>query len=219
MPRKARLVVPGYPHHITQRGVRGLATFSDEADYRLYLKLFRDQIAESGLAVGAYCLMPNHVHVVAIPDKTNSLAGHFRKLHSTYAKQFNSRHGWKGHVWQERFYSVVMDEKHALAAFRYVELNPVRAGLCKTPEQWPWSSVHANLGILDDGIVDADVPARFVDDWSAYLAQDIDRRSTDSLRTHTRNGRPAGDDQFIDELEAVTGKTIRPRNPGPRPQR
>ncbi len=159
--------------------------------------------------------MPNHIHVIAIPNHADSLARHFRKTHSTYAKEINGRYGWKGHLWQERFYSVVMDELHALAALRYVELNPVRAGLCDSPEQWPWSSVHSNLGKTNDGIVDTETTSRFVSDWREYLAQDSSRRLLESIRAHTRNGRPAGGDKFINELETATGQSIRPRKPGP----
>ena len=215
MPRKARLVVPGYPHHITQRGIRGLRTFFGDEDYRLYLKLFKAHLSESGLTVCAYCLMPNHIHVVAIPDDTSSLAMHFRRVHSTYAKEINARYGWRGHLWQERFYSVVMDERHAFAAFRYVELNPVRAGLCEQPNEWPWSSVHANLGEKMDGIVHTETTSRIVRNWWEYLGQDSDTRLYDALRSHTRNGRPAGGEAFVKELEALTGRSIRPGKPGP----
>lgn len=215
MPRKARLVVPGYAHHVTQRGVRGTKTFFCDEDYALYLRSFRKLLAESRLSVLTYCLMPNHIHAVLIPEDEKGLANLFRPLHGDYARRINSKHGWRGHLWQERFYSVVMDEAHTLAALRYVEMNPVRAGMCSQPDCWPWSSVHANLGIADDEIVDTAAVARIAGDWRTYLHPPGDDDLQDSLRKHTRCGRPAGGDDFIDELERVTGKTIRPRKTGP----
>jgi putative transposase len=211
MPRRARLVVPGYAHHVTQRGIRGLKTFFRAADYSLYLELFRERLRESKLTVCAYCLMPNHIHAVVIPTDASGLARHFRTLHSSYAKYINASHGWKGHLWQERFYSAVMDEAHTLSALRYVEMNPVRAGLCDEPDQWRWSSVHANLGAQPDGITDTDVTRKIVPDWRSYLNTPDTAHALDRIRSRTRNGRPAGGDEFVDQLEASTGLVIRPK--------
>ena len=209
MPRRARLVVPGYPHHVTQRGTRGLKTFFRVADYSLYLALFRERLQQSGLTVCAYCLMPNHIHAVVIPSDESGLATHFRALHSGYAKYINASRGWKGHLWQERFFSAVMDETHTLCALRYVEMNPVRAGLCDRPEEWRWSSVHANLGDPSDGITDSNTTRKIVPDGRSYLNVPDSARVRDQLRKRTRDGRPAGDDAFVDRLEALTGKDIR----------
>jgi putative transposase len=173
------------------------------------MELFRERLQESMLTVCAYCLMPNHIHAVVIPEDENGLARHFRALHSNYAKYVNASHGWKGHLWQERFYSAVMDETHTLCALRYVEMNPVRAGLCDRPEQWRWSSVHANLGDRPDGITDTKTTRKIVPDWRSYLDVPDSARIRDQLRKRTRDGRPAGCDDFVDRLEALTGKDIR----------
>ena len=214
MPRRARFVVPGYAHHVTQRGIRGLKTFFRAADYGLYLELFRERLQESRLKVCAYCLMPNHIHAVVIPEDEDGLARHFRTLHSNYARYLNASRGWKGHLWQERFYSAVMDEIHTLCALRYVEMNPVRARLCDRPEQWKWSSVHANLGIRPDGITDTDTTKKIVSDWRGHLRTPDTAQIRDQLRKRTRDGQPAGGDDFIDQLEALTGKDIRPNRSG-----
>lgn len=214
MPRRARLVVPGYAHHVTQRGSRGHRTFFRAADYSLYLELFRERLQQSKLTVCAYCLMPNHIHAVVIPADAHGLATHFRALHSTYAKYINASRGWKGHLWQERFYSAVMDETHTYCALRYVEMNPVRAGLCDRPDQWKWSSVHANLGVRPDGITDTDTTTKIVPDWRRYLNGSDSAEVLDELRKRTCDGRPAGGDGFVDQLEALTGKVIRPKSPG-----
>lgn len=214
VPKFARLVVPGYPHHVTQRGVRKQRTFFDDADYRSYLNLVAKRKTETGVGIWAYCLMPNHVHVVAVPRENQGLAKLFGVAHHRYSKRVNAKYGWSGHLWQERFYSVVMDESHALAAIRYVELNPVRAGLCHKPELWPWSSVHAHLGVKTDELVDKCSLAAGVGDWSLFLGSEEDRDLVESLRASTGTGRPAGDSRFITLLESKTGRRIRRRRPG-----
>jgi len=170
--------------------------------------MLRKQLRVSPLTVWTYCLMPNHVHFVAVPSEENGLAKLFRPLHAAYAKRINREHGWQGHMWQERFYSVVMDETHALAAMRYVEQNPVRAGLCDRPEYWRWSSARSNMGIVDDGIVDIAATANVVGDWRSYLAAENSEGVQASLRKHTRIGRPVGDTAFLKSLESKTGKKI-----------
>ena len=217
MPRSARLVVPGYPHHITQRGSRGQTTFFREDDYRNYLALVRKHRRNACVDILAYCLMPNHVHLVAVPSRGDGLAKMLRVAHHRYARLINSRNGWQGHLWQERYYSCVMDEPHLLAAVRYIELNPVRAGLCELPDHWRWSSVHAHLHGLPDPVI---VPERMwalVSNWSHYLAMPGPGPTDDDLRRCTRNGRPAGDEAFVCELEALTGRRLRKLKPGPRP--
>ena len=217
MPRTARIVVPGYPHHVTQRGCRLQQTFFDDSDYRAYLGLLRALKDTAGVDVLAYCLMPNHVHIVAIPNQKMSLARLFGVAHHRYALRVNAKHGWRGHLWQERFYSFVMDEEHFLAAVRYVEMNPVRAGLSTRPDQWRWSSVHAHLGASSDPLV-ATVPVlEQVADWRRFLSQDCPVDKLDDIRKHTRTGHPAGDDLFIRKLEDVTGRRLRRRKPGRKP--
>ena len=212
MPRMARLVVPGFPHHVTQRGVRGQRTFFEDADYGVYLELLREFRERSNVGIWAYCLMPNHIHVIAVPNDDGGLARLFRMVHGEYARKTNSDHEWQGHLWQQRYYSAVMDEAHTLAAMRYVELNPVRAGLCDRPQDWRWSSVHAHLDTGRDEIVDVSTTREIVGDWISYLAA-ADDDMQDSLRHHTRTGRPAGDDDFVEMLEVITGKEIRRRRP------
>ena len=153
MPRMARLVVPGYPHHVTQRGNRRQKTFFHSQDYLAYLKLIANAKRKAQCDIWAYCLMPNHVHFVIVPGHESSLACLFKQAHRRYTRRINFREKWRGHLWQERFHSFVMDEPHLNATVRYVELNPVVAKLCSTPDEWRWSSVHAHLGSKDDEIV------------------------------------------------------------------
>jgi len=217
MPRFPRLVVPDYPHHVTQRGNRRQPIFFSDSDYEAYLDLLAQQLATAKVDVLAYCLMPNHVHLILIPRRADSLARLLRKTHACYALQINQEHGWQGHLWQERFHSFVMDEEHLLAAARYVELNPVRAGLCQRPEGWRWSSVHFHMCERADQLISTGGMRAYVDDWRSYLDDALTHSEIDKLRQHTSTGRPAGDQQFIAQLEHLTGRRLVRRKPGPKP--
>ena len=218
MPRMARLVVPGLPHHITQRGSRRQRTFFDDTDYLAYLDLIIETKVAAGVTIWAYCLMPNHVHLVAVPEREDSLATLLRVVHHRHARRVNSANGWRGHLWQERFHSFVMDESHSLAAVRYVELNPVRAGLCTKAEDWRWSSVRAHLRGESDALVDVRPILELVSDWPAYLALSDQPDTVATLQADSNTGRPAGSAAFVTALERVTGRTLRKRKTGPRPK-
>jgi putative transposase len=153
MARIARVVVPGIPHHVTQRGNRRQKTFFNDSDYRAYIDLMAERCSRQGVEVWAYCLMPNHVHVVAVPSTEQSLRLAIGEAHRRYTKRVNFREGWTGYLWQGRFSSFPMDEQHLLAAARYVELNPVRARLVATPQDYRWSSSRAHLSGRDDELV------------------------------------------------------------------
>lgn len=217
MARIARVVVPGYPHHVTQRGCRRQRTFFTSDDYRYYLELLRNRRADAGVSIWAYCLMPNHVHLVVVPETAEGLSHFLGPAHRKYALEINRRMGWKGHLWQERFHSFVMDEPHLLAAVRYVELNPVRAGLCAAAVDWPWSSAVAHLSGRNDCLVNIEPMLARVHDWQAYLSTQPSSIADDDLRKHSRSGRPAGDAAFIGRLETLTGRQLKKRKPGPRP--
>ena len=142
MPRLARAVAPGLPHHVTQRGNRRQKAFFSTDDYLLYLALMSEWCDRYGVDIWAYCLMPNHVHLIAVPPDEKALRWAIGEANRHYARAINQRQGWRGYLWQGRFASVPMDEGHTLAAARYVELNPVRARLADTPEGWAWSSAR-----------------------------------------------------------------------------
>ncbi|MBN4078978.1 transposase [Gammaproteobacteria bacterium AH-315-C21] len=162
--------------------------------------------------------MPNHVHLVVAPDHEDSLSRFFRFVHRHDTRQINFREKWTGHLWQERFYSYVMDEAYLLSAVRYVELNPVRARLCRLPEEWNWSSAWAHLAGKDDGVVVVKPMLERISDWSDYLSEKESKESMDILRQHARTGRPADSDAFIDDLEVLTGKTFKKGKPEPKQQ-
>jgi putative transposase len=214
VPRFPRLVVPSFPHHVTQRGVRRQTTFFENSDYLAYLRLATGLLKKVDIEVWAYCLMPNHVHAVVVPGATSSLSEFFAPLHRRYACRTNNRLEWRGHLWQERFYSVVMDEPHTLSAMRYVELNPVRAGLCGLPEDWPWSSARGNLGLAIDPLVARRATQKIVTNWHEYLGAEACTEDLDRLRQETLTGRPAGSAEFVNRLEKLSGRRIRKKRPG-----
>jgi len=214
MARIARVVVPNYPHHITQRGCRRQKTFFCKRDYQYYLNLALEAKQKAVVEVWAYCLMPNHVHMILVPGSEDGLKEYLAPIHHKYALTINKRMRWKGHFWQERFYSTVMDEIHLLQAVRYVELNPVRAKLCDRAQDWKWSSARAHVTGNDDQLVKVKPLLERVNNWPAYLTDCSD--FDNELRKHTRTGRPIGERDFLLQIEALTGRRVRKKKPGPR---
>ncbi len=222
MPRIARVVVPGCPHHVTQRGNRRADVFGDDNDRRRYLTMLAEYAAEYGLEVWAYCLMTNHVHFVAVPKTADALARTFRDTHQAYASWFNRKTGDSGHLWQGRFHSTALDDPHLWAAVRYVERNPVRAGLVSRAEEWPWSSAAAHCGLGGDALLSEIHMPWPVPEWSAYLrdeAEDEAAEAVTAIRERTRTGRPCGSASFVKQLESLLGRVLRPRKRGPKPKK
>lgn len=167
--------------------------------------------------IWAYCLMPNHVHLVVVPKSVDGLYKLFKEAHVRYTRRINKREGWQGHLWQERFHSSVMDEYYLLATVRYVELNPVRANLCSRPEDWPWSSVHAHMRGKDDRLVTVKPMLDMVNEsWHSYLGHDDSEEINKQIRNHNKTGRPLGGETFIKKIEKLTGRDLRKKKPGPR---
>jgi len=224
MPRHARFVHPGVPHHVTQRGNRRGQVFFTEADYRTYLRWLCGYAGVHGVEVLAYCLMSNHVHLVVVPANKDSLQLTLRHLHMRYAQCLNRRKDWMGHVWQGRYFASVLDEPHFWAAVRYVERNPVRAGMVGRAEDYRWSSARAHCGLCPDSVLSTGNRWQRlfagIGDWSAWLAAGDDPQRLDELRVHTSKGLPCGSPEFIESLEAGAGRTLRPRPRGrPWPQK
>lgn len=211
----ARVVVPGVPHHVTQRGDRRETVFLARGDYQRYLNLLKEYSAARGLEVAAYCLMPNHVHLVAIPRRADSLATVLKPVHLRLAQFVNWTHGMTGRRWQGRFFSCPLDDRHTATAVRYVELNPVRAGLVREAESYQWSSAAAHAGLRNDDVLTADVRKLVgTGDWRAWLREPDADELIEQLRLLTRTGRPFGEASFVDKAEQVTGRLLRPRPAG-----
>ncbi len=215
MARMSRLVVPGLPHHVTQRGVRSLDIFDDDDERRLYLELMKEQGDRFGVKFLAWCLMSNHVHLVVVPERTESLAHGVGEAHKRYTRAKNFREGARGRLFQGRFFSCVLDERHLLASVRYSELNPVAAGLVARPEDYGWSSARFHLGRKKrDPLVEDGRPLGLVDDWRALLADGLDEIEAKRLEKHLRTGRPCGSEEFVIGLEKRTGRRLRPLKRG-----
>jgi putative transposase len=207
------------PHHVTQRGNRRQPTFFRPDDYDLYRDLLGQQCRARGVAVWAWCLMPNHVHLILVPPEAAALAAALGEAHRRYTQAVNRREGWRGYLWQGRFASCPMDERHLLAAIRYVERNPVRARLVRRAEDWPHSSARTHLTGVPDGLTDAAPLLALVPDWPTFLAADPSEHEMEALRAAARSGRPLGSAAFVARLESQLGRRLRPRKRGPAPSR
>lgn len=216
MARLARIVVPGIPHHITQRGNRRMQVFFSDDDYRLYINLMKRGCKKHQVEIVAYCLMPNHVHLIAIPANESGLRLAIGEAHRRYTLHINSREEWQGHLWQERFASFPMDESHFLAASRYAELNPVRAKLVTHPEDWRWSSAKAHLEGKDDTLISVKPLLSLVEDWRSFLDERAVEDELGLLRTHSRTGRPLGGKSFLEKLEKNLKRKLQKKKPGPK---
>jgi putative transposase len=220
MARLPRVVIPGTPHHVTQRGNRRERTFFEDGDYELYLDLLKDAARAAQVEIWSYCLMPNHVHIIAMPSDPDGLWRTFRQVHRHYTGYINARMRVTGHLWQGRYGSVAMDEAHFVAALRYVALNPVRANLVKRAEDWEWSSTRALIAGQDDGLVKAGPALERVGDFAAFLGEEFDEALTyAALRKAESVGRPIGSKDWLAEMEARTGITLAPQRRGPAPRR
>lgn len=219
MARLARIVLPGIPHHVTQRGNRRETTFFEDDDYALYLDLLADAAGRSGVEIWSYCLMPNHVHLIAVPSDEDGLRRTFRHVHRHYTGYINARLRVTGHLWQGRFSSVAMDEPHLVHALRYVALNPVRARLVASAGQWRWSSVRAHLDGTDNHVVRVAPALERVGDFAAFLDEPFDQAMTyAALRKAESIGRPVGSAEWLENMEANTGLTLKPQKRGPKPR-
>ena len=214
MPRIARIVLAGIPYHITQRGNGRQQVFFDGTDHRLYLDLLRRNAATAGLTIWAYCLMPNHVHLVAVPARADSLSWPLGRTPADYARHFNLRRRSCGHVWQARFFSCPLDNTHLWCAMAYVERNPVRAGIALEAEQYRWSSARAHISGADpDELLDFSEwrreydPQRWRDVLRASVGEEAFRRQ---ICEASLRGRPLGDAAFVEELESRAGRRLRP---------
>lgn len=222
MPRVARAVFAGVPHHVTQRGNRREDVFFNDDDRHFYLEHLRSYCERYGVDVLAYCLMTNHIHIVAVPGSEDGLQRVLKPLHMRYAQRVNRARGWKGHLWQGRFFSSPLDEPYLWAAIRYVERNPVRTGMVAVAESYPWSSAAGHCGLRVDPLLVVGEEWKSllnaIDDWSAWLSMNEESEKLDVLRKHIEKGLPCGDEGFVRKLGRKIGRVLEARPQG-RPRR
>lgn len=214
MARMPRAVFPGLPHHVTQRGNGRARTFFCDADYALYRDLVREHCAAAEVGIWSWVLMPNHVHLILVPSDTDGIRRALSRVHRTCAGHIHARLQRTGHFWQGRFGCAAMDEAHLHCAFRYVALNPVRAGLVGRARDWPWSSARALLGLGDDGLTQLEPVRERVPDFAALLEAAEDEEAITRLRRAESVGRPIGSDQFVQRLETGYGRGLKARKRG-----
>jgi len=180
-----------------------------------YIELIAQWWHKYQVEIWAWCLMPNHVHLIAVPHSPEGLARAVGEAHRRYTRRINLREKWRGYLWQERFASFPMDEQHLLATARYVKMNPVGAKWVKNPEDYRWSSVHAHLREKDDELTKVAPLLELVPEWRSFLQLTLPEE-VDLLHLHERTGRPLGKVDFIDKLEIELGRRLRPQKPGPK---
>ena len=221
MARLARFVAPGIAHHITQRGNHRQDVFFDDEDRRVYLAGLGENAGKYGVRLIGYCLMTNHVHVIAVPEREDSLAKAFGRAHGDYARWLHVRHRQTGHLWQNRFFSCPLDAGHCWAALRYVEQNPVRAAMAPDAWAWPWSSAQAHVAPR------AGDPFLDMENWGACWTPQTWKRALavgvrdalfeERLRQATRTGRPLGASGFAESMEQIAKRSLTPSKRGRKP--
>lgn len=213
MPRKRRIVIPHHPHHLTQRGSHRQDVFFNHADYELYLELLKHFGNKYGTELLGYCLMTNHVHHLMVPHEKDSLRWTLQLAHKRYAEFINTRNRWRGHLWQERFYSCPVDEEYLWITLKYIERNPVAASMVTRASDYEWSSAAAHCGLRNDQMLTED--KRWVDlfrerkDWSDWLSQPSPAEKLKRLREATARDLPCGSDDFLDRIERDYGVRTR----------
>ena len=214
MARIARVVVPEFPHHIIQRGNRRQKVFFNEGDYGEYLRLLNIYSQRFKVDILAYCLMPNHVHLIAVPHKDGSLAQAIGETHRNYTRFINFREKWRGYLWQGRFSSYVLDEKYLLAATRYILLNPVKASMVKKPWDYKWSSAKYHMMIDNGSLVKDSLLRGLIGNWKDFLNTVPRNDDVRLFQLHERTGRPLGGGPFIDRLESILKISLKKKKVG-----
>ncbi len=202
-----RITVPGFPHHIIQRGLQGRKTFLNRDDYKIYLEILTDCCHRHNTDIWAYCLMPDHVHLIAIPKETNSLTSCLRAAHGRYTRYINRRTGKTGQFWQGRYSSHLLDEDYLIACARYIEINPVKREYVTKPEEWQWSSANPHIMKKDDSLVKVKpLLERVKSNWQNFLLETRPAEEADLFYLHEKNGLPLGNNKFLTMVEGEMKK-------------
>ncbi len=210
MARQARVTLANTPHHISQRGNRGESVFFERKDFETYRALMAEQCATYRIQIWAYCLLPNQIHLIAQPQKPDDLARAVGEAHRRYTRYINEKKEWRGHLFQDRFYSYAMDDGALIDAAHFIETLPVTAGIAPKPGQYLWSSAKAHLQDRADELLS---PYKLLlertPDWESFLSMPLPRKIMDTITQHLQTGRPRGDLSFLDMIEGQLGKRVR----------
>jgi len=209
-------MLEGWPFHITHRGNHRKSVFRTDADRRAYLRQLDRFSKQYGMSIWAYCLMGNHVHLIAVGKDRSSISKALGNTHRACSRSRNLETSVTGHLWANRFFSTPLDEPHLWAAVRYVELNPVRARLVGEATEYAWSSARTHAGLHKNLLLDPERPFPGpIGDWSAWLRAGLEEQTAGRLRANTSTGRPTGSDGFILQLGQRLGRRLRPQKLGP----
>ncbi len=218
MARQARIVIENTLHHITQRGNRGENVFFEKADYQTYLDILLEQCERFNVSLFSYCLLPNQIHLIAEPTEPKLMARAIGETHRRYSCIINERNNWRGHLFQDRFFSYPVDEQNALRAARFIETLPVTAGIAPKPENYLWSSAKSRIKIVENTFLKPFRSFHVVHNWADYLERPMNPDELKTIQLHLQTGRPRGSDLFLDNIEAQIGRSVRPQKRGRKPK-
>jgi putative transposase len=215
MPRANRIVIPDIPHHITQRGNRQQNIFFDDVDRGSYMRLLSEACLRTGTKCLAWCLMDNHIHLILVPPSEDGLRATLSSAHTSFTQRLNLRQGFSGHVFQGRFASYPMDMPHLMAAVRYIENNPVKAGLVVRAEEWRWSSARAHIHGVADGLTDWSGLEAHYRNWSRVLAEGWEQGDGDeAIEAAIASGIPIGNAEWLAGVRRDFGVLIKTNRRG-----
>lgn len=218
MARQARIVIENTLHHITQRGNRGDNVFLQKEDYKTYLDILTQQCIRFNVSLYSYCLLPNQIHLIAEPKQAELMARAIGETHRRYTNHINTRENWRGHLFQDRFFSYAMDEQNTLRAARYIETLPVTLKIAPKPENYLWSSAKSRIKVIENNFLKPFTSFHASQNWEDYLARPMDSKEMNTIQLHLQTGRPRGSDLFLDNIEEKIGRTVRPQKRGRKPK-
>jgi len=218
MARQARIVIDNKPHHITQKGNRGEPIFFEKSDFQAYLDILREQCTRFDVKITSYCLLPNQIYLMAIPKEAKLLSRAIGETHRRYTNMINKRNDWRGHLFQDRFFSYVCDEQYTMRAIRMIENMPVVSKVAPKHDSYLWSSARSRIRLIHDDFLKNPVNFDAVPNWLEFLSRPMDEKELKAINTHLQTGRPRGNDIFLDEIEAQIGRTVRPKKRGRKPK-
>jgi len=216
MPRIARIIAPGYPHHITQRGNNRATVFFDDEDRQIYLKMLAGYAQKHQIQIWAWCLMSNHIHLLAVPGTETSLSRGIGLTNQMYTQYLNRKLKQSGRIWQNRFFScVVENEQYLWAVARYIERNPLKAGLAESVEEYQWSSAKAHVATAHDPLLSAEqwLSAEEQSAYRDFVCMEDDETNS-AIRKATNSGRKFGSESLIDAVEIQLNQALKPGKPG-----
>ena len=213
MGQARRIVIPGIPHHVVLHGVRSIDIFASDADRRYYVGTLNECAGRYGLSIWVWCLMTNHIHLVVVPADELSLGKGIGETHRRYSRHFNFSQSASGHLFKERYFSYpIQQDGNLLCVARYVELNPVMAGMVPRPDAYAWSSARHHLRGKADPLVGRSALLDMAPNWKEFLADGISlHRDREMIERHLSTGRPLGSPAWIAGLESKTGRRLAPR--------